>query len=211
MSGTGEEDAGPIAVVFVGGFGDRFSRLVAGYAFGPEGFARGHPTLQVTFFAWTQRQELLAFARRQPSAIRLRVAGHSYGADTAAQLAARLGKEGRALDLLLTADPVSRRSRPDLARVRQGARRWINLNATGGGPFEPSNVVARIGGAWRRDPHPFADACLDHPVPHAHFAALLRCRLPDGRTAEQALADPEPIAFRASPADRTPPSGRRTR
>ena len=180
MTETGERDAGPIAVIFVGGFGDRFTRLVAGYAFGPGygapgGFARVHPSLKVTFVAWTQRRELLAFARRQPPGTRLRVAGHSYGADTAAQLAVQLGTEGRPLDLLLTVDPVSRRSRPALAGVRRGARRWINLNATGG--------------AWRRAPQPFADACLDHAVPHAHFAALLRCRLPDGRTAEQALAD----------------------
>ena len=195
MLQTSEPEPGPIAVVFVGGFGDRFSRLVGGYAFGygygaSGGFALAHPALPVSFFHWTQGRELLAFARRQPPDTRLRVAGHSYGADAAAQLAARLGAEGRPLDLLLTADPVSQRSRPDLARVRRGARHWINLHATGGGPFEPSNVVARIGGAWRRAPQPFADACLDHPVPHANFAGLLRCPLPCGRTAEQALADP---------------------
>lgn len=181
---------GPVAVIFVGGFGDRFIRRVQDYALGPGGFAQAHPALRVACFAWTERRALLAHARGQPPGTRLRVAGHSYGADAAARLAVQLAADGAALDLLLTADPVSRLARPDLARVRQGARRWVNVNATGGGPFEPSNIVARIGGAWGQAPRRFADESLDHPVPHAHFAGLLRCRLADGRAAGQLLAAP---------------------
>jgi hypothetical protein len=180
----------PCVVIFVGGFGDRIIRRVSGFALAEGGFAQAHPELGIRCFEWTEARELLACIRGQRPGARLRLAGHSYGADTAAKLAAHLAGQGQALDLLVTADPVSRRSRPDLAQVRRGARRWININATGGGPFEPSNIVARIGGAWRHAPHRFAHESLDHAVPHADFAGLLRCRLADGRTVAETLAAP---------------------
>lgn len=140
--------------------------LIGGYAdettggpvidFEPE-FRRQNPGLNISRFAWNQRDEIEAFIRSQPPGTRIRLVGHSYGGDTAARIAARLGEVGQPVDLLVTMDPASRLNRTGLVgsvrtefldRVRQGARRWINVNATGGSSLEPSNFIAGIGGSW---------------------------------------------------------------
>ena len=49
--------------------------------------------------------------------------GHSWGADTAAEVVGRLGQQGRPIDMLVTADPVGRGLSEDfMRRVRAGSR-----------------------------------------------------------------------------------------
>lgn len=135
-----------VVVVFISGAADvKKSHRVADYVSGfPTTEWRTHAT-----FAWDEATNIESFIRRQPPGTRIRLVGHSYGGDTAAQIAARMGSAGRPLDMLVTVDPVGRgTSTGFFERVHQGTRRCINVNATGGSSLEQSNIVAGLGGSW---------------------------------------------------------------
>ena len=66
----------------------------------------------------------------EPQGTRIVLVGHSYGGDTAAQVAATLGAQGRPVDTLITVDPVGRGVNEGfLARVRAGSCEWVNIRA----------------------------------------------------------------------------------
>lgn len=134
-------------------------------------------------FAWDEGPQAEAFIRSQPEGTRIRLVGHSHGGDTAAQIAARLGAAGRPLDMLVTVDPVGRGTSTDFfQRVRQGARRWINVNATGGSSFQRSNIWAGLGGSWNYGPMGHADEFINAPAAHAQFSNMMNTLLPNGRS-----------------------------
>jgi pimeloyl-ACP methyl ester carboxylesterase len=178
-----------VALIFVGGAGD--NRLNGGVrTYVERAFRLAFPQVPFRRFEWFQGGSLARHVQAQPDGARIRVLGHSWGADAAARLAARLGQAGRPLDLLVTIDPVSRRVDDTfLAQVRAGARRWFNVNATGGGGYHPSDTVAWVGGAWNHRPRRFADLCVDAAVPHSYFGAMMGARGPDGRTLAEIAVD----------------------
>jgi pimeloyl-ACP methyl ester carboxylesterase len=180
---------GPVALIFVGGAGD--NRLNGGVrTYVDRHFRVAFPRSRFGRFEWFQAVRLLRHVEAQPPGTRIRIIGHSWGADAAARIAARIGQSGRRLDLLVTVDPVSRRvDDAFLARVKAGTARWFNVNATGGPSYHPSDTVAWVGGAWRHRPQGHADLCVDAAVPHSHFGAMLACRGPDGRTLAEIAVD----------------------
>jgi pimeloyl-ACP methyl ester carboxylesterase len=138
-------------------------------------------------FTWDQRAEIEELIRRQSPETRIRLIGHSYGADTAAQISERMGILGRPpLDMLVTLDPVGwfqRSARPDFyENVRAGTARWINVNATGGSSLEPSNFIAGLGGAWNYGPVGRADEFINAPVPHVAFGDMMASPTASGRS-----------------------------
>ncbi len=176
--------AGPsrdrVVVVFISGAADRMdARAVANYT-------QTFPTTEwrsYRDFAWDEASQAEAFIRSQPEGTRIRLVGHSYGGDTAAQIAARLGAAGHPLDMLVTVDPVGRgTSSGFFERVRQGTRRWINVNATGGSSFQRSNIWAGLGGSWNYAPMGHADDFINAPVPHIEFAEMMDRSLANGRS-----------------------------
>ena len=119
-----------------------------------------------------------------PQGTPVRLVGHSWGADTAAQIVARLGDDGRRVESLVTIDPVGRgTSDRFFARVRRGAGQWINVRATGGGAFEPSNFVAALGSPYGRGPRGHATAFIEAPYRHRDFWDMLTFAGPDGLSA----------------------------
>ena len=97
--------------------------------------------------------------------------GHSYGGSTAANIA--LERPGR-IHTLITIDPVSRTTRPNMQHVRKGVQRWIHVNAVGGSWHTPSNITAGVGGSWDELPKGLADIFIEAPYNHADFDALIR-------------------------------------
>lgn len=149
-------------------------------------FVEGFPTTEWRThrtFTWDEAAEAEAFIRSQPPGTRVRLVGHSYGGDTAAQIAARMGAAGQPLDMLVTIDPVGRgASTGFFDRVRQGTRRWIDVNATGGSSFERSNLIAGFGGSWDYTPMGHADEFINVPVRHIDFAHMMEAVTANGRS-----------------------------
>src|SRR4051812_5550309 len=166
-------------VVFVGGAGDRTLRKV-GRVFRRAAARPDAALRELRYVSHFQQRALLALVEAQPPGRPIRLVGHSWGGHAAARVAAALGSRGGRLDLLVTVDPVARGIGPAfLARVKAGARLWINARAAGGERFHPSDLVAAIGGPYGEAPRDFADLHLDLPQPHAAFGAMMECRLPD--------------------------------
>lgn len=169
-------------LILVGGFGDRVFRSV-GQVFDHLAALPGADAAALHYCHHDQERRILALMAAQPPGTPLRLLGHSWGGHAAARVAAGLGDRGLSLDLLVTIDPVSRRIGPRfLARVRAGARRWINVQALGGPRLHRSDITAAVGGRYGRAPFGHADLHLTLRCPHAAFGAMLGCRLPDGRS-----------------------------
>jgi pimeloyl-ACP methyl ester carboxylesterase len=138
---------------------------------------------QVEYASHDQPARVRSLIQAVPAGTRIVLVGHSWGADTAAQIVDRMGREGRPVDMLVTIDPVGRGLSEDFfGRVRAGAREWINVNAADGNPSNPSNQIAELGGQYGRLPARFASQHFDAPFAHGDFAMMVDRTRPDGRT-----------------------------
>jgi hypothetical protein len=167
-------------LILIGGAGDGMLRKVGQVV----DWLRARPdaaSREVHYFFHWQKGAVLALIAAQPRSRPIRLIGHSWGGNAAARVSAALGLRDRPVDLLITIDPVTRGIGPAfLARVKAGARRWINVRAGGAAGFDYSDLVAAIGGAYGDAPRDAADQHLVLPQPHAAFAAMLQGRLPEG-------------------------------
>lgn len=184
---------GPVLVIFVGGAADAtVSGLVAGFRERDEAQDTAWRTSRS--FAWDQAAEIEALIRSQPPETRIRLVGHSYGCDTAARVAENTGALGRPLDMLVTIDPVGRTqrwARPDfMYHVQAGARRWINVNATGASRSRFSNTIAGMGGAWNYAAMGQANVFINAPFNHGQFTQMMLNPLKEGRSVWQEVAAP---------------------
>ncbi|MDO9710249.1 thioesterase domain-containing protein [Paracraurococcus lichenis] len=167
-------------LVLIGGAADRLLRKVGRVHDRLAGLPDAGMRL-VHYRHHDQEGAILALIAAQPPGTPIRLVGHSWGGHAAARIAARLGEQGRPVDLLITVDPVARAvDARFLARVRAGARLWINARALGGARFHPSDLVAAIGGSYGPAPGRHAHLHLDLPHPHAAFDAMMACRIPGG-------------------------------
>lgn len=167
-------------LILIGGAGDDLHRKVGRVAerlrARPDAAGR-----ELHYLQHYQKDAILALVLAQPPGRSIRLVGHSWGGNAAARIAATLGDRGRRLDLLVTIDPVAWGTGPELlARVKAGARRWINARARGAEGFDYSDWVAAIGGPYGEAPRDFADHHVVLPHPHAAFGAMLDCPGPDG-------------------------------
>ncbi len=166
------QDDRPTLVIFVGGGFDMKTNILQGFINFHE---RDLSTVSHVRFDHDRPGQILDAIADAPPDTRIVLVGHSWGADQAAQIAARLGAKGLAVDMLVTVDPVGRGlSENFMERVRNGADQWVNIRATGGGPLERSNLIARIGGTYGNAPDAFAHRTIEAPFNHGNFGALLR-------------------------------------
>lgn len=170
----------PALVVFVGGLFDGAYRPVGDI------FDRAKrdapPNTQVEYVSHDAPSRIRKLIEEASPGTRIVVVGHSWGADTAAEVVGRLGRQGHLIDMLVTVDPVGNGLSEDfMRRVRAGSREWINVNAVGGSPTEASNLIADAGGRYRRLPQGFASQHFDAPFTHGNFDAMVTQILPDGR------------------------------
>ncbi len=123
----------------------------------------------------------MALIAAEPPETRIVLVGHSWGGDTAAQVAAALGRQGRPVDTLITVDPVGRGlSESFYRRVRTGSREWVNIRAHGADSRNPSDDVAWLGGAYGDGPRGHATRHIEAPRNHGNFNDLLRFADPAG-------------------------------
>jgi pimeloyl-ACP methyl ester carboxylesterase len=164
----------PTLVIFVGGAADKMTGLVRNYEDEFRGSAnRGHR--RSAYFSNTAMDEIMARITAEPQETRIVLVGHSWGGDTAAQVAAALGQQGRPVDTLITVDPVGRGvSEGFLGRVRAGSREWVNIRAHGAAVRDTSDSIAALGGRYGDRPRGHATRHIEAPVSHDNFGQLLR-------------------------------------
>ena len=162
----------PTFVAFIGGAGDSETRIVQDFR---DAQTRALGSRASDYFTHDERGRILSSIAAQPAGTRIVLVGHSWGGDTAAQVAAALGAQGRLVDTLVTVDPVGRGlSEGFMRRVRAGSREWINIRATGGNWFDPSNIVAALGSPYGRLPERFATQHIEASFAHANFSSLIQ-------------------------------------
>ena len=93
-------------------------------------------------YAWTDKNEIIAYINTLPPSEPITIVGHSYGGDTAYLVARDCG---RSIDALVTFDAVSNFTYnitppPDVAE-------WYNIYVTGGN-YGLGDLIADIGGHW---------------------------------------------------------------
>lgn len=170
-------------VVFIGGFGDSLTRQVIRVV---EELRPLLPAHGLHYFGHWQGGAAARLIASLPTDAPLILAGHSWGADRAARLV--LAHPGR-VRRLATIDPVGWRAPLLMRRLRGAVPEWINVQATGGGPWEASNIVARIGRPYGPAASRSAHLGLSVPVPHRDVRGMLLARGPDGRSVLQRVIE----------------------
>jgi len=151
-------------VIFVGGAGDTESNIVSGYE---AEFEKTHDII-AKYFTWDQKDEIIDYVKGLDANDPVTLIGHSYGADTAAEVA--LALPGR-INMLITIDPVSLFS-PSYAKLAT-VTTWIDVNAVGGSSLERSNLIAGLGGAWGSGPSGYAAGYIPVNTIHADFGTMM--------------------------------------
>lgn len=165
------------AVVLLGGFADRLMDNMVRIA------AELRPLLPGrAVHYWSHWQAGRAGALLAAGGAPVILVGHSWGGDEAAKLALRWPGRVRRL---ITLDPVGLRGPARIARLR--GTDWVDVQATGGGPWERSNIVARIGRPYGRRAVEAARVGIVAPVTHADARGMLLAKAPDGRSVLQII------------------------
>lgn len=168
-------------VIFIGGFGDSLTHQVVRVVEELRPLLPGHA---LHYFGHWQGAAAARLIAALPARARLILAGHSWGADRAVRIA--LAHPGRVCRLV-TIDPVGWQAPGLMRRLRGAVPEWINVQATGGGPWEASNIVARIGRPYGPAATRSAHLGLSVPVPHRDVRGMLLARTPDGRSVLQRI------------------------
>ncbi len=114
-----------------------------------------------------QKGDVSNFINQLPPEAEINLIGHSWGGDSAADIA--VANPGR-IKNLITIDPVSRAPK-DPTKIRASAHNWINVNAIEGISF--GDTLAALGGTWSTSPKEFAHTYIEAPFKHAEFNILV--------------------------------------
>jgi hypothetical protein len=167
----------PSCTVFVGGAGDKaFTHIVERELH--DEFARwlksqsgDHKAL---YFGQGQKKKIKARLRFERSIKKtsLIVVGHSWGADTAVDIARYLDAQemGWNINLLVTLDPVSRSGPP---KSRPGVDFWLNVDAKAK-KASFNDRVAKIGGNWGKKVEGLVDEFYATEFDHADVVSMMR-------------------------------------
>ncbi len=165
---------------YFGGAGDSVSRLVQSFAQARAHFMQRH-RLTVRYFTHFEGAAARRLAERDASeGQRLVFIGHSWGASTALDVAARLSAD---IDLLVGVDPVGKPGQR-FARRPANIRQLIHVDAIPA-QFDHSDFVKSLGRIAGGVPQPFLEADVDIRTRHNHanFIGMLRTEGEDGQTA----------------------------
>ncbi len=137
-------------IVFFGGFFDERTENVKGWA---SSVRYGNDDVTTMYFGWADRSEAVAgvidHLNEHPQSPVILV-GHSYGGDTALNVASDLSQLETpvSVQLVVTLDPVSRISRGTFRGdlKSKNVEQWINVWTSN--LANRSDVIAVIGGRW---------------------------------------------------------------
>lgn len=164
---SGSVGKGP--VVFVGGAGDRNSAIVYNEY---ERLKFSHPEISSRYFSHDENPPIENYIKSLPEGAPVTLIGHSWGGDTATQVARALPKR---IDTLITIDPVSLFTPffHSYDSIAKSVRRWINVNAVPDGKPSPGDKVARWGGRWGGGPAGAATNSIFMNAHHEQFSRML--------------------------------------
>ncbi|GLQ96839.1 type IV secretion protein Rhs [Dyella mobilis] len=167
--------------IFVGGFGDGTSGIVQSYY---NNYHQNNP--DSAYYSWTDLNGILQDIANTPAGDPINLIGHSYGGDTAATAAQ---ESCRKVNLLITIDPVSRFHNFNMQAIENAVGTWVDVDAEGNNPFQPSNFIAGIGDAWDGAPNGIADSYIqDNGVNHEDFQSMMNASGPGVNSPAQVLA-----------------------
>ncbi len=172
--------------VFIGGAGDRKTRLVERYQVG---FKGGHKDRSVFYFEHTQFGKALSVVNALPPGHQINLIGHSYGAATAVKIAK---KTNRTIHAIIGVDPVNKLIFLRGQKMFENVRRVVTIKATGTeNRLYDGNFIAQLGRVFGGGvPAIFeSPAALEIEAPFAHynFEALMHHRGQNGLSASSIL------------------------
>lgn len=138
-------------VVFVGGGGDRdISRIVMSLQIEFANKPR-HKGVISKYYDHTQSaiavNDIASFREKSPRSPIL-IIGHSWGGDTAMDIANDLDEKGISVELLVTLDPASWFDVQEILQIyrSKNIREWVNVYVSGVANID--DIIANIGGKW---------------------------------------------------------------
>ncbi len=89
-----------VATIFIGGGGDGKSQIVSNFVTNTSqtGFRQRFSSISTEYFSWDQQADIERYIRglrAQNPSVQIHLVGHSYGGDTAAQIAASMAGRGQ--------------------------------------------------------------------------------------------------------------------
>jgi pimeloyl-ACP methyl ester carboxylesterase len=124
------------------------------------------------YFTFNQNSEIASFINSQPASEPINIVGHSYGANTAAQVA---GVVNRPVDLLITIDPVGYSSAGNFVA---NVSNWINVTAAPNST-NFSDIIASVGGKGGNLPVNEATSTYSLNTNHANFSTMMNFQPPE--------------------------------
>ncbi len=119
-----------------------------------------------------RNSQIQDFIDSLPEGTTVNIIGHSWGGDTAANVAVQ---NPNRVETLVTVDPVSQFNTPDFNDVKTSVRNWVNIYATGkSGRITIGDISAFIGGSWGTKPNRYATVPLTSDTNHEDFDSMLQ-------------------------------------
>ena len=161
-------------VIFIGGYGDGRNigddGIVSRYA---DTFRNAHDNLDVQYFPWDQADKIRNYAASLSPGTDVSIVGHSYGADTGAQVAQSLGRQNIPVNTLVTIDPVGHGWTDGfMSNVANNSARWVNVQAQPPS-WNRSDWVAFGGSRVGSDVSPYVDDFIVSPGHHEDFWPMM--------------------------------------
>lgn len=126
-------------------------------------------------FYWTDQQAVIDYINTLPADEPIVLIGHSYGGDTAWNVADSITRN---IDLLVTLDPVSWLS--NIIGSKPGkVRKWINVYADQDG-YSWNDFIADLGGQWGIEDS--ADVNITGNADHNDPSSMLKLKIPGTNT-----------------------------
>ena len=138
----------PGSVIFVGGAGDQNSAIVYREY---ERFKFARPDVPSKYFSHDENRAISNYIKTLPDGAPVTLIGHSWGGDTAAQVALSLPKR---ITRFITVDPVGALT-PWLHSydaIAKSVGKWTNVSAQPGEEQTFGDFIARRGGRWGTGP-----------------------------------------------------------
>jgi pimeloyl-ACP methyl ester carboxylesterase len=168
----------PPVNIFVGGLRDSRSGIVR------DSNSRNSDVYGENYYAgFDDEDEINDLIKNTPSDRNINLIGHSYGGDTAANIA--IQNPGR-ISKLVTIDPVSRIYTPEMSHVRSSVGSWANINAQPQSRND-SDFIADGGGKWGDDVGISPSRHYNAPTNHDDFDGMMNFRPSNGISARDWL------------------------
>jgi pimeloyl-ACP methyl ester carboxylesterase len=168
-----------MAYVFVGGFGDSMTDVVADYQ---KTYVNTHSGS--VYFGWGDTDAIVTYLDKLPKDEQINLIGHSYGGDTAGCIVARYKRKS---NVLVTIDPVGHTSKNTMQLIKGNCTVWVDVNAKPEGRDNLSDALARVGSRWGDDPKGIATFYIEAPFDHERFTNLMNSPEKNGQTAAMIL------------------------